>query len=72
MGGLNWFSLRCRCRQLQFRLRPVDEREHGEAVGRRALGYPSTFVAGFLALIYIVRGFFTKTLDADTGKSLAG
>jgi hypothetical protein len=28
-------------------------------------------VAGFLALIYIVRGVFTKTLDAATGKSLA-
>ena len=35
------------------------------------VGYASTFVAGFLALIYIVRGFFTKTLDAATGKSLA-
>jgi ABC-type transport system involved in cytochrome c biogenesis permease subunit len=34
-------------------------------------GYASTFVAGFLALIYIVRGVFTNTLDADTGKSLA-
>jgi len=28
-------------------------------------------VAGFLALIYIVRGMFTRTLDAATGKSLA-
>jgi ABC-type transport system involved in cytochrome c biogenesis permease subunit len=28
-------------------------------------------VAGFLALIYIVRGVFTKTLDEATGKSLA-
>jgi ABC-type transport system involved in cytochrome c biogenesis permease subunit len=35
------------------------------------VGYASTFVAGFLALIYILRGFFTKTLDAATGKSLA-
>jgi len=35
------------------------------------LGYASTFVAGFLALIYIVRGVFTRTLDAATGKSLA-
>ena len=35
------------------------------------VGYASTFVAGFLALIYIVRGFFTKTLDEATGKSLA-
>jgi ABC-type transport system involved in cytochrome c biogenesis permease subunit len=34
-------------------------------------GYASTFVAGFLALIYIVRGVFTKTLDEATGKSLA-
>jgi ABC-type transport system involved in cytochrome c biogenesis permease subunit len=35
------------------------------------VGYASTFVAGFLALIYILRGMFTKTLDAATGKSLA-
>jgi len=35
------------------------------------VGYASTFVAGFLALIYIVRGVFTKTLDEATGKSLA-
>ena len=34
-------------------------------------GYASTFVAGFLALIYIVRGVFTKTLDEATGKALA-
>ena len=34
-------------------------------------GYASTFVAGFLALIYIVRGVFTKTLNEATGKSLA-
>jgi len=34
-------------------------------------GYASTFVAGFLALIYITRGVFTRTLDAETGKSLA-
>ncbi len=31
-------------------------------------GYASTFVAGFLALIYIVRGVFTKTLDEATGQ----
>ncbi len=35
------------------------------------LGYASTFVAGFLALIYILRGVFTRTLDQATGKSLA-
>ena len=34
-------------------------------------GYASTFVAGFLGLIYIVRGIFTKTLDEATAKSLA-
>jgi ABC-type transport system involved in cytochrome c biogenesis permease subunit len=34
-------------------------------------GYASTFVAGFLALIYIVRGVFTQTLDEATGQSLA-
>jgi ABC-type transport system involved in cytochrome c biogenesis permease subunit len=35
------------------------------------VGYASTFLAGFLALIYILRGVFTKTLDPATGKSLA-
>jgi ABC-type transport system involved in cytochrome c biogenesis permease subunit len=35
------------------------------------VGYASTFVAGFLALIYILRGLFTKTMDEATGKSLA-
>jgi ABC-type transport system involved in cytochrome c biogenesis permease subunit len=34
------------------------------------LGYASTFVAGFLAIIYILRGVFTATLSADTAKSL--
>jgi ABC-type transport system involved in cytochrome c biogenesis permease subunit len=34
-------------------------------------GYASTFVAGFLALIYIVRGLFTRTLDPETARSLA-
>ena len=34
------------------------------------LGYASTFVGGFLAIIYIVRGVFTSTLDAATAKSL--
>jgi ABC-type transport system involved in cytochrome c biogenesis permease subunit len=35
------------------------------------VGYASTYVAGFLALIYILRGVFTKTLDEATGRSLA-
>lgn len=34
-------------------------------------GYASTFVAGFLGLIYIVRGVFTRTLDGVTARSLA-
>jgi ABC-type transport system involved in cytochrome c biogenesis permease subunit len=34
------------------------------------LGYASTFVAGFLAIVYIVRGFFTTGLDGGTAKSI--
>ncbi len=34
------------------------------------LGYASTFVAGFLAIIYVLRGLFTTTLDPQTAKSL--
>jgi len=34
------------------------------------LGYASTFFSGFLAIVYIMRGFFTKSLDKDTSKSL--
>ncbi len=35
------------------------------------LGYASTFLAGFLALTYIVRGAFTPSLDRETAKSLS-
>jgi ABC-type transport system involved in cytochrome c biogenesis permease subunit len=35
------------------------------------LGYASTFVAGFLALIYIMRGVFTRTLSEKTAKGLS-
>ena len=35
------------------------------------LGYASTFLAGFLALTYIVRGAFTPSLDRATASSLA-
>ena len=35
------------------------------------LGYASTYVAGFLALVYILRGLFTKTLGETTAKGLA-
>ena len=34
------------------------------------VGYVGTFLSGFLGLIYILRGFFTRTLDAATGKAL--
>jgi len=35
------------------------------------VGYVGTFLSGFLGLIYVLRGFFTRTLDAATGKALA-
>jgi ABC-type transport system involved in cytochrome c biogenesis permease subunit len=34
------------------------------------LGYASTFVAGFLAILYVVLGIFTELLDADMRKAL--
>ncbi|HEY1107692.1 MAG TPA: cytochrome c biogenesis protein CcsA, partial [Opitutaceae bacterium] len=34
-------------------------------------GYSATFLAGFLALIYILRGVFTKTLDKVTADALS-
>ena len=35
------------------------------------LGYASTFLAGFLAIVYVVRGALTRSLPKDTAKSLA-
>ena len=35
------------------------------------LGYSATFVAGFLATIYILRGVFSRTLGTTTAKGLA-
>jgi ABC-type transport system involved in cytochrome c biogenesis permease subunit len=35
------------------------------------LGYASMFVAGLLAILYIVRGFFTRSLTPEAGKTLA-
>lgn len=35
------------------------------------LGYASTFVAGVLAVIYIIKGVFTPSLTADMSKSIA-
>jgi len=35
------------------------------------LGYASTFVAGLLAIIYILRGVFTSTLPEETAQALA-
>jgi ABC-type transport system involved in cytochrome c biogenesis permease subunit len=34
------------------------------------LGYASTFFAGFLAILYIIRGVFTRTLQPTTARSL--
>ena len=34
------------------------------------LGYSSTYIAGFLAIIYVLRGVFTTSLTKDTAKSL--
>jgi len=34
-------------------------------------GYSATFLAGFLAMIYVIRGVFTKTLDNVTAESLS-
>jgi ABC-type transport system involved in cytochrome c biogenesis permease subunit len=34
-------------------------------------GYASTFLAGFLALIYVFRGIFTRSLDKATADALA-
>jgi ABC-type transport system involved in cytochrome c biogenesis permease subunit len=36
-----------------------------------ATGYAATFLAGFLALIYIIRGVFTRSLDKATADTLA-
>jgi ABC-type transport system involved in cytochrome c biogenesis permease subunit len=35
------------------------------------LGYASMFVAGLLAIIYVVRGYFTPSLTPELGKTLA-
>ncbi len=35
-----------------------------------ATGYAATFLAGFLALIYVVRGVFTRSLDKATADAL--
>ncbi len=35
------------------------------------VGYAATFLAGFLALIYVVRGVFTRSLDSATADALA-
>jgi ABC-type transport system involved in cytochrome c biogenesis permease subunit len=34
------------------------------------IGYSATFLAGMLAVIYIVRGLFTRSLDKDTADAL--
>ncbi len=34
------------------------------------LGYSATYVAGFLAIVYVMRGFFTNGLSGETAESL--
>jgi len=34
------------------------------------VGYASTFLAGFLAMVYVLRGVLTRTLSANTARSL--
>ncbi|MGE4169720.1 MAG: cytochrome c biogenesis protein [Candidatus Margulisiibacteriota bacterium] len=34
------------------------------------IGYSATFLAGFLAIVYVLRGVFSKSLDAETQKNL--
>lgn len=36
------------------------------------IGYSSTYLAGFLAVVYIVRGTLTRTLNRETARSLNG
>jgi len=36
------------------------------------LGYSAAFVAGFLAILYVVRGVLTRSLTPDLGKRLTG
>lgn len=36
-----------------------------------AVGYSATFLAGFLGLIYVIRGVFTKSLDRGTADALS-
>jgi ABC-type transport system involved in cytochrome c biogenesis permease subunit len=36
-----------------------------------AIGYSATFLAGILALIYVIRGAMTRSLDKDTAGALA-
>ena len=35
------------------------------------LGYASTFVAGFLGIVYVIRGVFSKAITPELGRSLA-
>lgn len=35
------------------------------------IGYSATFLSGFLAIIYVLRGFFTRSLDRATADTLA-
>src|SRR6202012_1821318 len=34
------------------------------------MGYAATFLAGILAIVYVLRGLFTRSLAADRGKEM--
>jgi len=36
------------------------------------IGYSATFLAGFLAIVYVVRGLFTTSLDKETARAITG
>ncbi|MBL4576281.1 MAG: cytochrome c biogenesis protein CcsA, partial [Opitutaceae bacterium] len=49
----------------------TDQGHHGQHGVVIILGYSATYFAGFLALIYVGRGVFTKTLDKKMAATLA-
>lgn len=36
------------------------------------IGYAATFLSGFLGMLFVIRGFFTKSLNLQTAKTMSG
>lgn len=36
------------------------------------IGYAATFLSGFLGMLFVIRGFFTKSLNLQTAKTISG